>query len=287
MMKMVNQDSYELLQGAYGYLCSKIASFDKNVVVFNPEQSILLCEYDDRFGERISVGIKEFISDLSGKMPMGKALVPVVGLYHEVCGHGGQTCLQFQKTDDLSLSLALNKYACSCSSYYYEGFGADKSKQYWNQPYEIAAQYMGILTVYQFLSTRYDDNTANKMICAYENYRMSTGHSFVKRFLPYRDASDILCDLNAKFQDVVLKHREYSVRDIRRFPNKDADSVYQYASILNRMDYVQSVEQCLNGLKQDAMVLACGIRFCGNRSFLRQPVVQKIDLDIDTVFERD
>lgn len=186
---------------------------------------------------------------------------------------------------NLSKVLALNSFACESSDYYYFGKGVVSSKSYWNQPYEIAAQYAGIRSAYSFLEMQYGSKDANHMICDYQNYRVSTGYSFVRRLLPYHDVSDILSDLNRKFQKCANIHRNYDVSELLELPYGPSNSVFQYASFRQNSYYTNCMQYCPYGLKQDSMLIASHLRVSGERQFLKQPVFRDLDLDVDIVFQ--
>lgn len=197
--------------------------------------------------------VQEFVVGIGGltldsKYPLGEAMVPVVNLFHEVIGHGGQTDREFNRQTSLSKVLALNHYACKGSEYYYENFGAFQSDQYWNQPHEIAAQYAGIKAAHTYLSDLWGEDSATEAICAYERFRQENRCAFLPTNVSYSNVDDILEGLNQRFQDCVFAHRHYQWSESREFP---IDSIRSLAAAKRDSRYVTSVETCKNGLKQD------------------------------------
>lgn len=77
------------------------------------------CRYSPGGNYVYNIGTKELMASPKTDLPVGQAMVPLVNLFHEVCGHGGQFYREFEKQTLLSLSLALNHYACKSSACYY------------------------------------------------------------------------------------------------------------------------------------------------------------------------
>ena len=116
----------------------------------------------DAYSTTYFVGTKELFED-GVEFELGRAMIPVVGLFHEVCGHGGQIRNEFEKSTPLSQVLALNYYACRSSVYYYDNGDTNFSEQYRWQPNEIAAQYMGIKSARTYLSSVYGHPHKNRV----------------------------------------------------------------------------------------------------------------------------
>lgn len=209
---------------------------------------------------------------------MGEAMVPIVGMCHEVCGHAAQRMHEFRKKTDLSKILALNYYAGQASPEYYAG-----SDNYWHQPQEIAAQYAGIKAVFGYLFNQFGLVEANRMICSYVNYRISLQSEFVRRDNPnyrYHSVSSILSDFNRAFTASVTRHREYDLKQ------NAYDDLHAYAFASRNQSYLSEVSHCKNGLLQDAMmsyayfsVTDHGIRFV--------PALQGISFMDDYDFDID
>ena len=132
----------------------------------------------------VGVGIKEFREHPYDEFSDYKVTEGIVSLFHEVCGHGLQNIVEFRKTTDTSRVLARSDYACNASEKYY-GYVYDPvtidgvnyvrqrmTKQYFDHPHELAAEYAGIKMGYSFLSSVYDKEKANEMICGYVNERV-------------------------------------------------------------------------------------------------------------------
>lgn len=148
------------------------------------------------------VGIKELKDDPHKKFGLHEALAPVVTACHEVFGHGGQWINESQKESPLSQFLIMNDIACKSSSQFYglvieHDDEANESalirsdgvmninrikpmQRYFNQPHEIAAQYMGLKMAQKFLSTVYGDSDADRKLCEYVNLRVVTDKEYIK-----------------------------------------------------------------------------------------------------------
>lgn len=127
------------------------------------------------------IGIKEFIDEPRKILSIHEALHPTVTCFHEVCGHGGQWRHEVQKDTQLSKVLLLNDLACKSSNEYYgvDSYYMTPTQQYFEQPHEIAAQYMALKMTQKLLTAIYDEGTANKLLCEYVNLRIESGNSFI------------------------------------------------------------------------------------------------------------
>lgn len=128
------------------------------------------------------VGVKEIFESPDKMFSIHEALAPTVACFHEVCGHGGQWRNESIKDESLSKVLLLNDLACKSSNKYYgvSLYYDEPMSQYFEQPHEIAAQYMGLKMTQKFLSAVYDDETADKLLCEYVNLRIASGNEFIK-----------------------------------------------------------------------------------------------------------
>ncbi len=128
------------------------------------------------------VGSKGIVDKPYSRFPINEALAPTVTCFHEVCGHGGQWRNEIQKDTPLSKVLLLNDLACKSSNLYY-GVTHDYTEpysQYFEQPHEIAAQYMALKMTQKFLSTIYDKEYADKMLTQYVNMRIASSTEFIE-----------------------------------------------------------------------------------------------------------
>lgn len=127
------------------------------------------------------IGIRELFENPNSRFSIHEALAPTVACFHEVYGHGGQWRNEAMKDDPLSKVLLLNDLACKSSLQYY-GVNSSyekPSQQYFNQPHEIAAQYMGLKMTQKFLSAIYNKETANELLCEYVNLRIASDNTFI------------------------------------------------------------------------------------------------------------
>lgn len=176
--KWLSDDAYQLVNQAVNIL----NTFGYDVKLDNTEHNGFgrtnLCPDGSLYYE---VGIKEIVDEPRRILSVHEALAPVVTCFHEVCGHGGQWRNEAQKEDPLSRVLLLNDLACKSSNDY---FGVDSSytvptRQYFEQPHEIVAQYMALKMTQKFLSVVYNEEQANKLLCEYVNLRIESGNAFI------------------------------------------------------------------------------------------------------------
>lgn len=215
----------------------------------NDERSIFeFVTTDNAYFVIFDIGSKE-LSDYPQKdWPVEQAMVPIVGLFHEVCGHGGQLKHEFNKDTELSKVLALNHYACNASDNYYGIVDGNVTRQYYSQPKEIAAQYMGIKCAYRFLSQEYSEAEANDMLCKYVNYRMKNDSECIATGKYYTSVDDVLFDFDKEFKKQVYAHRKYGLDN-----NYDMLAVYSNSRDLGSKLKIRVVS-CQNGMKQDWMM---------------------------------
>ena len=128
------------------------------------------------------IGVKELIENPRKRLSMAEALAPVVGACHEVFGHGGQWRNEANKDMPLSRLLILNDLACKSSfSYYGVDFDYEEpTPQYFKQPHEIAAQYIGLKAANKFLSSVYGKSKADDLLCEYVNLRIASGNEYIQ-----------------------------------------------------------------------------------------------------------
>lgn len=210
--------------------------------------------------EYFVVGIKELVESGVTDFELGRAMVPVVGAFHEVYGHGGQILNEFQKQTQLSRVLAMNYYACKGCPYYYDNF-VDDSDSYKAQPYEIAAQYIGIKAAEAFLSERYDPDFAKDALCAYQAFRVRNGSALTGVNRSYKDIDEIVSDLNDQFSKCAMKHHVYDLDEIPenddRYATSRKDMIFKYARNVKPGGdgrLIIRVMECNSGIKQDAML---------------------------------
>lgn len=247
-------------------------------VILDPNMSIR-DGFTSNEGQKVyfyKVGIQELLANPSGDFELGEAMVPIVGIFHEVCGHGGQILNEFQKDTPLSRVLAANHYACKGSPYYYDGFmkGSDRYKR---QPTEIAAQYAGIREARSYLiyanpkGLERDEDIvkfADVAIVAYQKTRMKRRSAFTGKD-PLEKCGgfeDILLDLNKRFYDCVLARREYDALSRLKDPECPADirhgiyqdAIFKYAARqgtdASTSGIVSRVSACRTGMQQDNML---------------------------------
>lgn len=237
---------------------------------------------NDNYVLSFDIGTKELYEDSDKEWNTAEAMVPIVGLFHEVCGHGGQIIRELDDDKPLSKVLALNYYACKSSVKYY---GFDKNglptEQYYHQPHEIAAQYMGIKTAYKFLKRYFSPDEASDMLIEYVNYRIEHDSEFIHTKKDYKHIDEVLSDFDREFQNQVKRHREYDLDN----PCHDCISTYS-----NDRNYgcklISKVSKCQDGMKQDWMMSTIYIAERDSNYCIRgRPVFKNMDLSVEKAFE--
>lgn len=126
------------------------------------------------------VGIKQIAKNRISQFPIHEAISPVVTCRHEVFGHGGQWRNEAYKDTPLFMTLLLNDLACRNSPEYY---GLDESgeptRRYFDQPHEIAAQFVGLKMSEKYLASVYGQKEAEAMLTQYVNIRMGRNGEYV------------------------------------------------------------------------------------------------------------
>lgn len=187
------------------------------------------------------IGIYELVQCPEKEFPIDEAMIPIVCMFHEVCGHGGQLELEFQKDTPLSKVLALNWMAGRASESYYNA-------NYWERPDEAAAQYMAIKEAYIYLSHLWGSRDATGAVLAYEKYRLEVENgAYLKEQKTYSDVESILADLNQQFLKNIHSRREEGFRMASTFS--------PYAEYIHKCPKLeQKVWKQTDGLKQDFLL---------------------------------
>lgn len=253
-------------------------------IEFDNRKTVRVADFYQRKDGRcvISVGRRELIENFDKVLPVGEALVPVVNLFHEVCGHGAQFDLEFQKHNALSTVLASSYYGC-CSSNRYYGMPDDNIPQpvYFNHPHEIAAQYMGLVTAHEFLSHVYDSAEADSMLMKYEQYRIDCKSEFIDSIDGCKSFKDVLDKFKSRFKDAVFEHHDYECH----LEDNDCLGVIM-TNVPGLGDLAERVEKCKWGFQQDAMMTAT-LLACDKDTKVRcssLPAFKNVDLSVQNMF---
>lgn len=273
MSDVVGRDCFDMLMRARSFVHDMYGP-----VLFDKNQSIMEAVTDDNlYSVQYVIGVSELEHFPDRPMSMGKATVPLVNLFHEVCGHGGQICHEYSKRTNLSSVLAMNYYACKYSNLYY-GLQKGPSHQYYHQPCEIAAEYMGIRCAYLFLEHEYGCGIADSMIEAYDAYRYDTHSGCVAQGPWFKSVDGLLDEFDSEFKKSIHAHRDYDLRDARD------DNVWSY--MLNSRENVNCLKQLSSrndGLRQDWIMASL---FVENRDFNERiqslPALSRIDLSSES-----
>lgn len=252
-------------------------------IKFRPDMSVNEAEFKDSLGGEygFNIGTKELMSSPDTDLPIGQAMVPLVNLFHEVCGHGGQLCREFNKSTPLSLSLALNYYACKSSTCYYGiDDDGDAHPRYFKHGHEIAAQYMAIKSAYSFLESTVGQAKAEYMMLSYVDYRVKLGSEFISSTSGVKCVDDVLDKFNRQYGVCVFDHHTYEPELSR------TDYLHQFSRAVNLDRLPSFVASCHNGFKQDAMMASALFRVSSDyaRYGLKQPVFESVDMRPAAVF---
>lgn len=224
-----------------------------------------------------NIGIKELVECPDREYSTAEAMVPIVGFFHEVCGHGGQFLMEFNKKCPLSEVLAVNYVACKGSPYYYGFFNGKAYPWHFKHPHEIAAQYIGIKSAYAFLSDEWKNgDDALDALSEYVRYRAELGCEFVKPRKEYENVDAMLSDFNDAFYRGVFSHHEYDMT------KASVDALHIFAAKRSKPTHLTSVERCLGGRKQDRMMAIAFLDvFDGRGEFASIPALSSVDLHSD------
>lgn len=231
--------------------------------------------YDGYLKPVFFIGTKELTCNADDVVPVGKALLPVVGLCHEVFGHGDQITHEFKRESDLSTMLAANYYACYGSPSYY-GFNPDNSpwKQYYKQPHEIAAQYMGLKMADVFLSQLYGKERSFEMLKAVVDYRIECQSEFITSTNGCKSMDDLLDRFDKAYKKREFEHRQYN-------PSQAGpDALNGYVSRTGKASAYTILQFCQNGCAQDVMLASVCLseNNFGNHVYDTQPAVHRIGI---------
>lgn len=248
-------------------LAAREAGLDFPELVLMPKMSMLegRTRYRGRDISGFFIGTAELRENRDAEFELGVAMVPVVGAFHEICGHGGQMLREFHKDTPLSRVLAANYCACKGSPYYYDRCrnGSDEYKQH---PHEIAAQYVGIRETASYLAHAYGEDFAERAILEYQKVRIASGSALTGVDKEYKDVGEILSDLDKRFYKAVTEHHPYDVSKIFKDDNDSEeekeekemgfwlsrqDDIFSYARRKKDFGYVRRVENGRNGMRQD------------------------------------
>ena len=231
--------------------------------------------YDGYLKPVFFIGTKELTFNADDVVPAGKALLPVVGLCHEVFGHGGQITHEFKHESNLSTMLTANYYACYGSPFYY-GLNPDNSprKQYYKQPHEIAAQYMGLKMADVFLSQLYGKEQSFEMLKAVVDYRIECQSEFITSTKGCESMDDLLDRFDKAYKKREFEHRSYDPLQV------GPDALSRYVVKTGKSSVYTIVQFCQNGCAQDVMLASACLseNNFGNHVYDTQSAVHRIGL---------
>lgn len=281
--KMRRDDGIRLLYQACKVL-SDVSGYNVSVVsneAFGAGHTVY--DDDDDSISVIEIGSMglEGIRDVD--VEVSEVMLCVVAAFHEVCGHALQHDRIFDMDTDLASILALNHYACISSKYYYglrgacnkSAFGNHPIQQYYEQPIEIAAQYMGLRSAYSWLSGQFGNDDALTMVKDYLEYRISHHSECLSEVDEDWTMEDILDAFDVKFRESIHKHRDYG-----NGKNKNDDLSKSPMASYGRMVAVMP-----DGLKQDWMLASVSVGRMENRNdVLLRKAFSRLDMNPANAF---
>ena len=233
-----------------------------------------------------SAGTLEFELDPCRNFAPFESIIPVINLFHEACGHGLQQCVMYGKQDDvLSKVLCMNYCACQSSDKYYGAEFVDyvDDPTYFKQPYEMAAQYIGLRWAYDYLKTKPLPFDLDAAFVEYQKFRTSNGdgRDFIDLDPMSKTASAILGQYEKAFPSVVRSSRGYNhkVPVLEDAESYDDDLIRFQKHLGGGADYLGRLERCNDGMRQDWMAAAVYFRYHPDRlkSF---PSISGLDVDV-------
>lgn len=220
----------------------------------------------------------------------------MVSIYHEV-GHADQITKEYGKSTRLSTALAVNHYACTCSTHYYgvDGNGVRLNDNYRYQPNEIAAEFYGIYRTHETLVDKFGSDIANDLICDYANTK---GFDFTADIRdvnkkPYTSVESIFKEYNKAFNVAVNKHKEFSEKAVDSIDIDNCDMCDRYVYLMNekantlpepRKKAIQTHlhDMCRNlmnkstpGFNQDVMLLRMYAAVSPDKDFICGKILNK------------
>lgn len=238
--------------------------------------------YIDDYGclKRVYVGTSQLQGDVDENVPAEAMMIPLAGLFHEVCGHCNQFYGQFFKGGDLARVLAYSHYACECSYAYYNVNDFDKYRQH---PHEIAAQYSGVKACYEFCSAVYGEVKANDLMCCYLNFRVKNDSEFVVTDKKYVFVNEFLDDISNQFEQSLHRRRSFPLTGVLCM-----DVLQDYVNAdMNRVSNLQKIHRCKDGFLQDQMLTAIYLQVEDKNGWLEDnlEVFRQNHLSFDGLFK--
>ena len=282
-------------------------------VVLDPDEDKRL--YETLYADDGSVSFRCSTKGLRGnhnEVEDGYEVVPIIGLLHEVCGHGGQVNFEFEKDTPLTRVLALNCYACLNSDRYYFGpsFSGDRTKftrDYGRQPFELAAQYMGIKAAHNYFSVLFDTtddpHKSDRMLFRYFEWAEKKRAPFVpykavlaETYIRLRDngrlkqesvkflsdnfvIDDALRAFDKKFYECIFSKREQCAHE-------DAAAAICPEIYCGRLAGLKGdiFKNCKIGVHQDLMMCAAVYHSNNYTPQFNKPVFRRFHWDYDDIF---
>lgn len=154
----------------------------------------------------VVIGLEEFSKNPNYPVDSFHLVSALVAIYHEK-SHVDRYISYYNNNDPVTKAMALSYMSCTGNSGY-------RGQRYWSDPCEISAQLDGILGAYDVLCDMFGNEKANKLICNYQNIRLSAGYDYVvpsNDKFPYQSIRDILDDFDTTFRDSLHKQRIYDI----------------------------------------------------------------------------
>ncbi len=238
---------------------------------------------NDAYGVHgIRIGVKEIVDCESQYISDFTFMKAFVSEFHEGYGHCDLIQNGFEKSDDLYSVIALNHYACLSSNSYYNGKNLNN---YFHQSHEIAAQYLGIKSCYEFSKNLFGEEKAKQLICDYVNERIRLHSEFVdfKNGKPYESVQSILDEFNHTFNKSIHKHKEFDTKVALREPSSFGYYFHNHPNEVNS----KLVSLRRDGIIQDVMMTSIYLHEEDPNDILRNrvPVFGNKNLYIGRAFD--
>lgn len=280
---MKNQDILKLLKDIFSK--EKIKDYtlvlDKKLHIGN---SYLKNYYDTN--REMHIGVKE-LKDVFNRDVSDKLLVKaVISIYHEI-RHYYQQLDFFEKykciNDERIKEFFYNYLACLGSS---NGFYLT-SYNYYNNPREIEAEYIGVIKAYNYLCIIYPEKEVENLIVNYINDKIDYQY-FIHIDNPVSSIQEIDIIFKNTINNCRQKKRIYDVNCINE------DKSIKYIQSIND-DFVLQVNDINNGILQDELIAGAYVKYIKDKNIKTELNKTQIYKDnsnelldnLETVIEED
>lgn len=251
---MKNQDILKLLKDIF--IKEKIKNYtlvlDKKLHIGN---SYLENYYDTN--REIHIGVKELKSVLNRDISDKLLVKAIISIYHEI-RHYYQQLDFFEKyrciNDERTKAFFYNYLAClgSSNGYYLTSYN------YYNNPREIEAEYIGVIKAYNYLCIIYPEKEVENLIVNYINDKIDYQY-FIHIDNPVSSIQEIDNIFKNTINNCRQKKRIYDVNYINE------DKSIKYIQSIND-DFVLQVNDINNGILQDELIAGAYVKYIKDKN---------------------